>query len=89
MEKPFELTTTTIIGAMANGTTTGLCFDGAIEQRAGQRNRSVHTVDVAHMDGKAGHLQYDYTPAKILGFVKVGDDILCIVNPGTYGDGHS
>jgi hypothetical protein len=47
MDKPFGLTITTIIGAMTNGTT-GLCFDGAIEQRAGQHNRSVHAVDVAH-----------------------------------------
>jgi hypothetical protein len=35
------------------------------------------------MDGDTGHLQYDYAPAKLLGFVKVGEDIFCIVRPCT------
>jgi hypothetical protein len=53
------------------------------EQRAGKRNRSVHAVDVAHMDSIAGSGRYDYAPAKILGFVKIDDAIFCIVRPCT------
>jgi hypothetical protein len=53
------------------------------EQRAGRRNRSTYAVDVAYLDEGAEHDQYDYAPAKILGFVQIGDAISCIVRPCT------
>jgi hypothetical protein len=53
------------------------------EQRSTRRNRSTHAVDVAYMDDGADEDQYDYAPAKILGFVKVGGAISCIVRPCT------
>ena len=53
------------------------------EQQAGWRNRSSHAVDVAYLDATVDHDQYDYAPAKLLGFVKLGDAILCIVRPCT------
>jgi hypothetical protein len=53
------------------------------ERRAGKRNRSTHAVDVSYLDDAAEHDQYDYAPAKILGFVKVDDAISCIVRPCT------
>ena len=51
------------------------------EQRAGRRNRSTYAVDVAYMDGDVDQDMYDYAPAKILGFVKVGNALSCIVRP--------
>jgi hypothetical protein len=51
------------------------------EQRSGHHNRSAYAVDVAYLDTDADAAQYDYAPAKILGFVKVNDAISCIVRP--------
>ena len=51
------------------------------EQRAGRRNRSTHAVDVSYLDSDGVHEEHDYAPAKILGFVKLGDAISCIVRP--------
>ena len=53
------------------------------EQRPGKRNRSTHAVDVAYMDEAGEQDQYDYAPAKLLGFVKLGEAISCIVRPCT------
>jgi hypothetical protein len=53
------------------------------EQRPGRRNRSSHAVDVAYIDEGGEQDQYDYAPAKLLGFVKLGDAISCIVRPCT------
>jgi hypothetical protein len=49
------------------------------EERRGRRNRTSHDVDVAHMELEADRDEYDYAPAKLLGFVQHGDDISCIV----------
>lgn len=51
------------------------------EQRSCRRNRSSYAVDVAYMDNEVNEDQYDYAPAKILGFVKVGSALSCIVRP--------
>jgi hypothetical protein len=51
------------------------------EQCSGRRNRSTYAVDVAYMDGDVNEDLYDYAPAKILGFVKVGNALSCIVRP--------
>jgi hypothetical protein len=53
------------------------------EQRPGRRNRSSHAVDVAYMDDVTDHEQFDYAPAKILGFLKIGGALSCIVRPCT------
>jgi hypothetical protein len=59
----------------------GLCFDGTKSNiLVGWHNQSTHTVDVAaYMDDETEQEQYDHIMANILGFVKVGDVIACIV----------
>ena len=51
------------------------------EQRRGRRNRSNHAVDVSHMDQSTDLDEYDYAPARILGFVEINNEISCIVRP--------
>jgi hypothetical protein len=53
------------------------------EQRSGRHNRSSHAVDVAYLDDVTDHEQFVYAPAKILGFLKIGDALSCIVRPCT------
>jgi hypothetical protein len=66
--------------------TIGPWFDWVVfrwrrEQRRCRRNRTEHAVDVAHMEPDQEAEEYDYAPAKLLGFVQVGNDISCIVRP--------
>jgi hypothetical protein len=64
----------------------GPWFDWAMfrwdkEERQSRRNRSTHAVDVAHMDAGATDGEYDYAPAKLMGFVEIENEIMCIVRP--------
>ena len=38
-------------------------------------------MDVSYMDSDVNEELYDYAPAKIMGFVKVGNALSCIVQP--------
>jgi hypothetical protein len=51
------------------------------EQREGYRNWTAHTVDITHMEPDSERDEYDYVPAKLLGFVQMGNGISCIVRP--------
>jgi hypothetical protein len=56
-------------------------FRWSKEQRLAKRNRSNHAVDVSHMDAGVANDEYDYAPAKLLGFVVVDNETMCIVCP--------
>jgi hypothetical protein len=49
--------------------------------RPSKRNRSQHVVDVSHMDQSAEKDEFDYAPAKVLGFVEWDNEISCIICP--------
>jgi hypothetical protein len=51
------------------------------EELQSQRNRSTHAVDVAHMDAGVADGEYDYAPAKPMGFVEIDNEIMRIVWP--------
>jgi hypothetical protein len=51
------------------------------EQRPRRRNRSNHAVDVSHCDRDKDLDEFDYSPGKLLGFLKVDNQISCVVRP--------